>query len=55
MMKLGVREAALAPASSKLVTQEEKNGDSALTEDQNLTEQDEESISGEREVSSETR
>jgi len=55
MMKLGVREAALIPASSRFVTQEEENRESALTQDSDLTEQDEELASGEPEGSSETR
>jgi peptidoglycan-associated lipoprotein len=55
MMKLGVRESALVPASSTFVTQQEKEGDSALTKDQDLTEHDEKSVSGEPEASSETR
>jgi peptidoglycan-associated lipoprotein len=55
MMKLGMREATLIPASSKLVTQQEQDGDSALTEDQDRPEQDEKPVSGEPEISPETR
>jgi peptidoglycan-associated lipoprotein len=55
MMNLGPREAALVPASSRLVTQQEKDGDSAITKDQAVTVQDEKPVSGEAEVSSEPR
>jgi len=55
MMKLGVRESAVVPALSTIVRQHDKDGDPPLTEDQDLTEEDEKSVSGEPEVSSETR
>jgi peptidoglycan-associated lipoprotein len=55
MMKLGVREASLAPASSTFVTERKQDADLQLPEDQNLTEEDEELVSGHPEASSETR